>query len=58
MDIDFIAHVEMTLDNYRQRIEALEKTLTELPEVVLQPDASRTQGVIIDPSIAPAPKRP
>ena len=56
MDIDFVAHVERTLDDYRYRIEALEKALTQLPEVEIQEDISRPQGVVV--RNPPAPERP
>lgn len=55
MDIDFFAHVEQTLDNFRSRIEALEGALTELPNVEYTPDSSRPPGVRVSPTPAPAP---
>jgi hypothetical protein len=49
MDIDFNAHVEQTLDNFKSRIEALEAAFIQLPNVEMQPDPSRLPGVIVAP---------
>lgn len=49
MDIDFFAHVEQTLDNYKSRIEALEAAMIQLPSVEMQPDPSRLPGVVVAP---------
>lgn len=54
MDIDFFAHVEQTLNNFGDRIAALEKALLQLPDVEMEPDPSRPQVVVP----APGPKRP
>lgn len=48
MDIDFNAHVEQTLDNYRVRIEALEKALSQVEYVEMEPDPSHLPGVKIN----------
>lgn len=53
MDIDFTASVEQRLDDYKTRIEAMEKALTQLPNVNFQPDPSRLPGVRVAPAPAP-----
>lgn len=53
MDIDFIAHVEQTLDNYRHRIEALEAIVIQSPGVEIESDQSRVPHV----KVTPAPLR-
>ena len=53
MDIDFFAHVEQTLDNFRRRIEALESLAVQTPGVEMESDPSRLPGV--RPAPAPAP---
>lgn len=54
MDIDFAAYVEQALDDYKNRIEALEQALIQLPSVEYQPDPSRLPGVRVRPAAAPA----
>lgn len=48
MIIDFNAHVEMTLDNFKTRIEALEKALTQVSYVEQESDPSHLPGVKIN----------
>lgn len=50
MDNDYLAQLEMTLDDFRTRIKALEDALTRLPNVNMQPDPSRTPGVVVEPA--------
>ena len=50
MDIDFLAYVEQTLDNYKSRIEALEKAVTQIPAIDFEADPSRPPGVKVDPA--------
>lgn len=53
MDIDFYSSVEQRLDDYQTRILALEKALTQLPNVNFQAEPSRLPGVRVDPAPAP-----
>jgi hypothetical protein len=57
MDIDFHAHVEQTLDNFRSRIEALEKVALQSPNVEMESDPSRPTVVRTAPAPAPAPTK-
>lgn len=50
MDIDFFAHVEQTLDDYKMRIEALELALTQIPQIDFESDPSRPRGVKVAPA--------
>lgn len=54
MDIDFAAYVEQMLDDHKNRIDALEKALVQLPSVEYQPDPSRLPGVRVAPAPAPS----
>lgn len=58
MDIDFFSYVEQTLDDYKNRIEALEKALIQLPSVEFQPDPSRLPGVRVSPAALPVTEVP
>jgi hypothetical protein len=58
MDIDFFANVEQTFDDFRNRIEALEKAVTQLPNVEFQPDPSRLPGVRVAPAALPVMEVP
>lgn len=49
MDIDFVAHVEQTLDNLRYRVEALESAAVKSPALYIESDPSRL------PVVRPAP---
>jgi hypothetical protein len=55
MDIDFFAHVEQTLDNFRHRLDALEALAVQSPDVVMESDPSRLPQVRPAPAPAPAP---
>lgn len=50
MDNDFIAHVEKTLDEFRTRIEGLEKAVMQIPQINFQTDPSRPQTVVVEPA--------
>jgi hypothetical protein len=54
MDIDFFANIEQTFDDFRNRIEALEKALIALPGVNYEADPSRLPRVKVDPAAIPA----
>jgi hypothetical protein len=56
MDIDFVAHVEQTLDNLRRRVEALETAAVQTPGLEMETDPSRLPVVRPAPAPAPAPK--
>lgn len=58
MDIDFFANVEQTFDDFRNRIEALEKALTQLPGVNYEADPSRLPRVRVDPAAIPVTEVP
>lgn len=55
MDIDFIAYIEQTFDDYKTRIEALELAVTQIPQIDFETDPSRPPGVKVAP---PALKGP
>lgn len=50
MDIDFNAYVEQTLNNFRDRIAALESAVTQIPAIDFERDASRPTVVKVAPA--------
>lgn len=50
MDKEFLAYLESTLDELRTKVSLLEKALTQLPNVTMQPDPSRPAGVMVEPA--------
>lgn len=49
MDTNFQAYVEQTLDNFRFRIEAIEKALVLVPAIDFERDLSRPEVVKVAP---------
>lgn len=50
MDNDFMAQVEIRLDEMQSRITALEKAVTQIPQINFQADPSRLPGVVVEPA--------
>lgn len=55
MDNDFMANVEIALDEFRTKIAALELAVTQIPQINFQADPSRPAGVVVEPAALAAP---
>lgn len=55
MDNDFMAQVEIALDELRTRVQMLEDAVTKIPQINMQADPSRPSGVIVEPAALAAP---
>jgi len=50
MDMEFYQSLEQTLDEMRSKISALEKAVTQIPQINFQADPSRPAGVVVEPA--------
>jgi hypothetical protein len=50
MDNDWMAQVEMQLDSLRSQVEMLTKAVTQIPQINMEADPSRPQGVVVEPA--------
>jgi len=50
MDNEFWAQFEISLDDLRTRLAAVEKALTQIPQINMQTDPSRLSGVVVEPA--------
>jgi len=50
MEMEFFQSLEITLDEMRSKIEALELAVTQIPQINFQADPSRPQGVVVEPA--------
>lgn len=55
MDIEFIAYLEQMLDDHKTRIDALEKAVTQIPQINFETDISRPVVVRVEPAALPQP---
>lgn len=55
MDNDFMAQVEIRLDEMNTRLLAAELALVQIPQINFQTDPSRLPGVVVAPAALVAP---
>lgn len=49
MDNDFMAQVEIELDDLRTQVKMLTDAMLQIPHINMEADPSRPQGVVVSP---------
>lgn len=55
IESDYYAQLEMTLDELKVRVKALEDAVTAIPQINFEADPSKPQGVVVEPAALVVP---
>lgn len=50
MENDFFAQIEIRLDELTMKVASLEKAVTQIPQINMETDPSRPEGVVVEPA--------